>query len=112
MTVFVFGPVGGFVIAPLCLIAVLVTSRRHTVLFLSSLLMLTWVVSFVMFWYFWGEGFDYADANRPVPPAVDKGQDMSAAVCVLACLGLLVTAIAALTARWREGRLATALPRT
>jgi formate hydrogenlyase subunit 3/multisubunit Na+/H+ antiporter MnhD subunit len=105
--VFVFGPFGGFALAPLSMIAIAVTSyRRRAVLLVSSLLMVVFVVAFVRFWYFWGKGFDYADAEKPVPRSVNIAQDTAAAISVLACAALLLIASTALATKLRERRTA------
>ncbi|MGW0230868.1 hypothetical protein ACWDWO_21355 [Actinopolymorpha singaporensis] len=103
---FVVGPLGAMVVAPLAIIALVVRQPRRAA-WLGAPLMAVLVVSWVGFWYVWGKAFDYADANKPVPTAVDSTSNAFAGICALACVALVVTALTTL----RSVRRVDGLPR-
>ena len=60
-----------------------------TAIGLSAVTALAWVT----YWYLWGEAFEYADAYRPVPPALDRASSVAIAVCFIS--SVLVAALGA-----------------
>ncbi|TDD33191.1 hypothetical protein E1288_45725 [Saccharopolyspora elongata] len=52
--------------------------------------------SFVGFWFLWGQAFDYADMNQPVPARLETGKYVTTTMAAVGILGLIVTAFTAL----------------
>ena len=52
---------------------------------------LTWVT----YWFMWGKAFSYADANRPVPVAIDTVSNVSMVLCAVGGVALAGTGIIA-----------------
>lgn len=93
---FLIGAVAGPVVAVACCALVLATTRRRAIR--ASVLVLGALVgvAFVVFWFFWGEGFDAADAYVEVPQRVRAAQDAASVVGALATLALVVLSVAVL----------------
>jgi len=68
---------------------------------LSAVMVLAWVA----YWYLWGKAFEYADTNRPVPPALDRGSDLAIAVCCTASVMVAALGASRLVAASRAVRL-------
>lgn len=87
---------------------VLALTRRRAVVLPVVGLSLVVVGAWGAYWRLWGMAFDAADANRPVPVAVDRGQDAAMYVGAVSVVVLL----AHLTAQGlRSRRLARAAAR-
>jgi hypothetical protein len=57
-------------------------------------------LSFVAYWYLWGEAFNYADSNRAVPWTLDAVSNLAMVVGVVAGVAVLALGVARLvTAR-------------
>jgi hypothetical protein len=86
------------VVGPLLLLAALaVLIRKPRIVWASTMggvLGLLMVASFVGFWIAWGRGFDYADANRPVPLSIDRAMNACFVLFVVFYSAFLVTALA------------------
>ena len=82
------GGVPGVALGAGVLIAVLRDPRWWV--WLGTLLALGEIIAWLVFWYFWGKAFDYADANQPVPQSIRAAEDAAVALCA-AGVGLLAT---------------------
>ncbi|ROR90893.1 hypothetical protein [Nocardioides aurantiacus] len=99
---FLVGAVAGPVVALTCCAIVLTTTRRRGVVVPVVVLTASVAVAFAVFWFFWGEGFEAADAVAEVPHGVRVAQDVSSVVGAAATL-VLVMMTAAVLVRSRRG---------
>lgn len=58
--------------------------------------------AFVSYWYLWGKAFDYADANRSVPAAIDQALNVALAACVLSSLVVVALGGSRLVIAWSD----------
>jgi hypothetical protein len=78
--------------------------RARWVTVFALLLVAAMAASFFLVWLTWGWGFDYVDANRPVPASIDR--TMTAAGLAFGACYVLFLATSLLTAvsAWRRRR--------
>ena len=104
--VFLTGPLGALVLAPLSVTAIAVVKRPRWVLILGAALTAVVALSFTAYWFLWGQAFDYADANAPVPARLDVASNVAMTLCSIASLALVALAAAAVVAKRRpRGRM-------
>ena len=58
--------------------------------------------AFIAYWYLWGKAFDYADANRSVPTALDQASNIAIAVCLVASLSVAALGASRLVVAWNN----------
>lgn len=58
--------------------------------------------AFVSYWYMWGKAFDYADANRSVPPVLNQASNIAIAVCLLSSLMVATLGASRLVVAWNN----------
>ena len=80
----------------------------RTALALSGVMALAWIV----YWYLWGQAFDYADTYRPVPTALDRAAELAIAVCFVSTVVLAAFASSRLIAAWIYSHRARSVPST
>jgi hypothetical protein len=101
---FLIGPVAGPLLVAGSLVAIVVTTRRPRVVFPAAGLAFAVMASFVTHWFFWGKGFDAADAGREVPAGVQSALNISAGVGAATAAALAVlTAVVLASRRRRRG---------
>lgn len=61
-----------------------------------------WITAVITYWTLWGTAFNFSDASRAVPAAVQLGSNLALVVGIFAFLALIGTA---LTLQIRSGRL-------
>jgi len=69
-----------------------------TAVALSAVMMLAWVT----YWYLWGEAFDYADTNRPVPVALDRASNIAIAACFMSSVLVAALGASRLVVAWNN----------
>ena len=89
---FLVGPVGAVVLVPLALVLVAVNPRPRWVLLLGIALSVMAGAAWFTYWGLWGAAFDYADAYRPVPAAIEAS--LNTAMALSASGGVLLTGVA------------------
>ena len=100
------GPFGALVLAPLSFTVLAVVKRPRWVFILGAALTAVAALSFIAYWFLWGQAFDYADTNKPVPSRLDVASNVAMTLCSLASLALVVLAAAAVVAKRRpRGRM-------
>ena len=100
--VFMTGPIGAPVLAPLSVRAIaLVKGPRWVFIILGAALTAVVAFSFIAYWFLWGKAFDYADANKPVPARLDLASNVAMTLCSIATLALVVLAATAVVAKRR-----------
>ena len=99
--VFLTGPVGALVLAPLSFTAIAVVKRPGWVFILGAALTAVVAWSFVAYWFLWGQAFDYADTNKPVPARLDAASNVAMTLCSIASLALVVLAATAVVTKLR-----------
>ena len=103
---FLTGPFGALVLAPLSLTAIAVVKRPRWMFILGAALTAVVALSFIAYWFLWGQAFDYADANKPVPARLDVASNVAMTLCSIASLALVVLAATAVVAKRRpRGRM-------
>jgi hypothetical protein len=109
--IFLTGPFGALILAPLSLTAIVVVKRPRWMFILGAALTAVAALSFISYWFLWGQAFDYADANKPVPTRLDVASNVAMTLCSIASLALVGLAVAVIAkrrpaARWSRRRLA------
>lgn len=100
--VFLTGPIGAPVLVPLSVAAIaVVKGPRWAFIILGAALTAVVGLSFIAYWFLWGQAFDYADANKPVPARLDLASNVTMTLCGIASLALVVLAAAAVVAKLR-----------
>jgi len=105
--VFLTGPFGALVLAPLSVTAIaVVKGPRWVFIILGAALTAVAALSFIAYWFLWGQAFDYADTNKPVPARLDLASNVAMTLCSIASLALVVLAATAVVAKRRlRGRM-------
>jgi hypothetical protein len=101
--VFLTGPLGGLVLTVVSCAVIAAVKRPRWVYILGATLTAVFVWSFIAYWFLWGEAFDFADANKPVPARLDVASNVAMTLCGIAALALVVLAAAAVLAKRRPG---------
>ena len=105
---FLLGPLGGPALTVGGWVAVVATRQPVRAIVAVSVLGFAAMASFVTYWYFWGVGFDAADALRPVPARVEQASSVAMWVCAVAAVAVAALGVVTVAAsRRRPGRHAT-----
>jgi len=76
--VFLTGPIGAPLLAPLSVTAIaVVKGPRWVFVILGAALTAVVAWSFIAYWFLWGKAFDYADANKLVPARLDLASNVN-----------------------------------
>ena len=92
--VFYLGPFGAPFLVPTAAVVIAVLRRPVWLLWGGGVVTVWTALAWVVFLWFWGEGFDYADANRPVPTGIDAAMNIAAVVCAGGVAILMVLLVA------------------
>lgn len=100
--VFLTGPFSALLLVPLSVTAIAVVKGPRWVFIILGAALTTLVAwSFIVYWFLWGQAFDYADANKPVPARLDLASNVAMTLCSIATLALVVLAATAVVAKRR-----------
>ena len=94
---FLIGPLFGVILGPIALVAIVILAlRKHLkwALWAGVTLMFVLVVSTGIYWAVWGRAFDYADSGRAVPARLDVASNVTMSAAAVACICLLISAVA------------------
>ncbi|MDQ3157436.1 MAG: hypothetical protein M3Q98_12020 [Actinomycetota bacterium] len=103
MALFTVGPPVALLLFAVSIVAVVILPRGRREGFVVCAAVLTavgLVGVFIMVWM-WGIGFDYADANKPVPPAIDDSMVFGFFVACASYAGVLAAGLLAAARRNR-----------